>query len=97
MKCKGQVFLHFENVAITFQHSTHQKMTSDQLEQELLQMEKVGIVACQIVSMQDEPTQVWRTNVGGKSGISKTEGYVSSVLARIAHILMRRHSDVQNS
>jgi exosortase len=50
-----------ENVAATLQKSTEEKITTEQLEQRLQELEKTGIINSSLYSRNDEPIQTWKT------------------------------------
>jgi DNA-binding HxlR family transcriptional regulator len=50
-----------ENVAATLQKSTEEKITTEQLEQRLQELEKTGIINSSVYSQNDEPIQTWKT------------------------------------
>jgi len=49
-----------ENVAATLQKSTEEKITTEQLEQRLQELEKTGIINSSVYSQNDEPIQTWK-------------------------------------
>jgi exosortase len=50
-----------ENLAATLQKSTGQKLTTEQLERRLQELEKTGIIKASVHSQNDEPVQTWKT------------------------------------
>jgi len=50
-----------ENIAATLQKSTEEKITTEQLEQRLRELEKTGIINNSVYNQNDEPTQIWKT------------------------------------
>jgi exosortase/archaeosortase family protein len=50
-----------ENIAATLQKSTAEKITTEQLEQRLQELEKAGIINSSVYNQNDEPTQTWKT------------------------------------
>jgi len=50
-----------ENIATTLQKSTEQKITEEQLEQMLRELEKADIINSSVYNQNDEPTQTWKT------------------------------------
>jgi hypothetical protein len=50
-----------ENVAAILQKSTEEKITIEQLEQRLQELEKAGIINSSVYSQNDEPIQTWKT------------------------------------
>jgi hypothetical protein len=49
------------NIADTCQKTTNQTISKDQLMQKLAELEKIGIIRRHIVSKQDEPILIWKT------------------------------------
>jgi len=50
-----------ENIAATLQKSTEEKITTEQLEQRLQELEKADLINSSVYSQNDEPTQTWKT------------------------------------
>jgi hypothetical protein len=48
-------------IADTYQKTTNQVISKDQLMQKLAELEKIGILKSQIISKQDEPILTWKT------------------------------------
>jgi exosortase/archaeosortase family protein len=58
---KSKKLATLENIAATLQKSTKEKITAEQLEQRLQELEKAGIINSSVYNLNDEPTQMWKT------------------------------------
>ena len=52
-----------KSIATTHQTITSKTIKNERLLQELLETEKIGLIKSRIVNRQDEPIQVWKTNL----------------------------------
>jgi exosortase len=53
----------FDNVAKTYQKTTDKHLDKKQLLNKLYELEKTGVIKSTITSRQDEPVQIWRTQI----------------------------------
>jgi len=51
------------NITITYKNMTEKTIRKETLRQRLIEVEKTGIIKRDIVSRQDEPIQVWKTDI----------------------------------
>jgi ABC-type transport system involved in cytochrome bd biosynthesis fused ATPase/permease subunit len=52
-----------DHVADTYQKTTNQIISKDQLMQKLAELEKIGILKSRIINKQDEPIITWKTQI----------------------------------
>jgi len=55
--------LTLDKIADTYQKTTNQTISKDQLMQKLAELEKIGIIKSHIKNKQDEPTLTWKTQI----------------------------------
>jgi exosortase len=58
-----QTLLTVDRLQRTYQEVAKEPIDSTRLEQKLLELEKIGVIRTSIVSRQDQPTQVWKTQI----------------------------------
>jgi len=52
-----------QNITATYQRTTQAQIGQEAVLEKLIQAEETGMVRRQLISVQDEPTQVWKTNL----------------------------------
>jgi exosortase/archaeosortase family protein len=66
-----------QNIASAYQNTTHTQIEQQTLLQKLIQAEETGIVTRQVISRQDEPVQIWKTQLNGPVGNTREKWHKS--------------------
>jgi len=68
-----------QNIASTYEGTTHEKINHETLYEKLIQTEKIGLISSETISQQDEPVQAWKANLRKPS---QAKGTLSNLLHR---------------